>query len=395
MIERVILTREELYELVWNEAMTRIAARFQISDVALRKRCIKHHIPLPGRGYWRKVETGRRPRRTALAKRANTCSIVFHIRPDIMEKERMSIVDQAFLDYEAAHPITVKAELVEPDVMTKAVSRDLKGQKPDDYGAIRSRAPDSFQVRLHPSSRDRVLCLVDALAKACRDRGFVFRDGKAGDRYNGHAAIVIDSVAFRPVLDERMRRTSYRMTEEEIARRQRGQYVYTPTWSYEPTGELTLKIEGAWGSGLQTTWKDTRHQKIETRLNDVMIGLRALANNRLEDQRKAEERKRRYDLIQQQRAELRQRIADEQQAVDALEADAAAWRRAEKLRAYIAAVERQCTNTGERESRSDWLAWAQRQADRMDPLTPSPRSILDTPEQEYEAFHLWQMQDDD
>ena len=55
---RVELTREELYELVWSEAMTRIAARIQISDVALKKRCVKQRIPVPGRGYWRKVETG-------------------------------------------------------------------------------------------------------------------------------------------------------------------------------------------------------------------------------------------------------------------------------------------------------------------------------------------------
>lgn len=48
--QRVTLTREELYEMIWGEPMTKIAARFQISDVALRKRCIKHHIPMPGRG---------------------------------------------------------------------------------------------------------------------------------------------------------------------------------------------------------------------------------------------------------------------------------------------------------------------------------------------------------
>lgn len=63
-----------------------------------------------------------------------------------------------------------------------------------------------------------------------------------------------------------------------------------------------------------------RHQKIETRLNEVIIALRGLANNQLEEQRKAAERKCRYDLIQQQRAELRQRIAKERDAVAALEA---------------------------------------------------------------------------
>lgn len=392
--QRITLTREEFYEMIWSEPMTKIAARFQLSDVALRKRCLKHRIPMPGRGYWRKVETGTRPKRIALPKVANAHPIIFDIQPVAMGKDQVSIVDQAFLDHEAAHPIVVGPELVRPDSVTKAVSRDLKGQKPDDYGAIRSRAPDSFQVRLHPSSRDRVLAIVDALAKACRDRGFAMQDGKTGDRFNGHAAIVVDGVALRPVLDERMRRASYRMTEEELARRRRGAYVYTPTYSYEPTGELTLKIEGAFGTGLQTSWKDTRHHKIETRLNEVIIALRALANNQLEEQRKAAERKRRYDLIQQQRAELRGRIAAEQQAVKALEADVAAWGRAEKLRAYIAAVELRCAEAGELDARADWLAWARQQADRLDPLATSPSSILDIPEQDYQVFPIWQMQDD-
>lgn len=373
--------------------MTKIAVRFQISDVALRKRCLKHHIPMPGRGYWRKMETGGRPQRVALPKRTDARLIIFNIYPDV-EKEKVSTVEQAFLDYEAEHPIIVPVELIRPDAITKALSKDLRGRKPDDYGAIKNTNSDSFQVRLHPSSKDRILNIVDTLAKACRDRGFGLRDGKAGDRYAGHVSIVVDDIAFRPVFEERMQRRSYRMTEQELARQRRGHYVYTPTYSYEPTGELTLKIEGVYGSGLQTTWKDTRHQRIETRLNEVMIGLRALTNKQLEDDRKAATRKQRYDLIQEERAELRQRIAQERQRVEALEADAEAWYRAEKIRAYVVAAECRYKETGEVGSRLDWLSWARAQADRLDPIIPSPSSILDTPEQEYRAFDIWQMRDD-
>lgn len=392
---RVELTREELYEMIWSEAMTKIAARLQLSDVALKKRCIKHCIPVPGRGFWRKVETGTRPKRIALPKLENAHSIVFDIQPVVTEKDRVSDVDQAFLDYEAAHPINVGPGRTRPDDITQAVLRDLKGQKLDDYGAIHSRLPDTFQVRLHPSSKDRVIGIVDALARACRDRGFALRDGKPGNRYYGHAAIVIDDVALWPVLDERMRRVPYRMTEEEVARRRRGGYVYTRTYSYEPTGELTLKIEGPFSTGLQSTWKDSRHQKIETRLNEVMVGLRALANHQLEERRKAAERKRRYDLIQEQRGELRQQIVQERKAVETLEADAKAWNRAQTLRAYIAAVEHQQVEHGERDGRRGWITWARQQADRLDPLTTSPSSILDIPEHDYKAIEIWQMQDED
>jgi hypothetical protein len=39
----VLLTREELHELVWSEPVTKLAAKFKISDVALHKICRKHN----------------------------------------------------------------------------------------------------------------------------------------------------------------------------------------------------------------------------------------------------------------------------------------------------------------------------------------------------------------
>ena len=52
--EPLVVTREELYELVWSEPMHALAPWFGISDVGLAKICRKMNIPLPGRGYWAK-----------------------------------------------------------------------------------------------------------------------------------------------------------------------------------------------------------------------------------------------------------------------------------------------------------------------------------------------------
>ena len=46
------LTRQELYELVWSMSMTKVGTQLEISDVAVRKICIKYDIPLPPQGYW-------------------------------------------------------------------------------------------------------------------------------------------------------------------------------------------------------------------------------------------------------------------------------------------------------------------------------------------------------
>ena len=38
--------------------MTKLAAQFKISDVALTKICRRHEIPVPGRGFWARVAAG-------------------------------------------------------------------------------------------------------------------------------------------------------------------------------------------------------------------------------------------------------------------------------------------------------------------------------------------------
>ena len=54
------MTRSELYALVWQEPMTKLAKRFRLSDVGLRKICAKHGIPTPPLGYWAKLAHGKK-----------------------------------------------------------------------------------------------------------------------------------------------------------------------------------------------------------------------------------------------------------------------------------------------------------------------------------------------
>jgi hypothetical protein len=44
-------TRQELFELVWSMPMTKLSKQFELSDVGLRKICVKHQIPLPLQGH--------------------------------------------------------------------------------------------------------------------------------------------------------------------------------------------------------------------------------------------------------------------------------------------------------------------------------------------------------
>ena len=61
-----MLSRKELYERVWSEALGKLAQSFGLSDNGLRKRCRAMQVPTPPRGYWQRVARGQRARRMPL-----------------------------------------------------------------------------------------------------------------------------------------------------------------------------------------------------------------------------------------------------------------------------------------------------------------------------------------
>jgi hypothetical protein len=46
-----VVTREELYELVWSTPMIRVAEKFEVSGSYLARMCTELRVPRPERGY--------------------------------------------------------------------------------------------------------------------------------------------------------------------------------------------------------------------------------------------------------------------------------------------------------------------------------------------------------
>lgn len=57
---KVKLTRQQLYDLVWQKPATKLAKELEISDVAIGKMCKRYNIPRPSTGYWAKLAAGKR-----------------------------------------------------------------------------------------------------------------------------------------------------------------------------------------------------------------------------------------------------------------------------------------------------------------------------------------------
>lgn len=61
-----MITRQDLYELVWSTPMIRVAEKFEVSGSYLARVCTELRVPRPERGYWAKLAVGQSPLRPAL-----------------------------------------------------------------------------------------------------------------------------------------------------------------------------------------------------------------------------------------------------------------------------------------------------------------------------------------
>jgi len=87
-----------------------------------------------------------------------------------------------------------------------------------------------------------------------------------------------------------------------------------------------------------------------------------------------EERRRRREAFEEMRR-------DELERLEALEKEVREWRRAQEIRAYVAAVEATLESESldpdrEREIR-EWIAWSRHKADWIDPIVAAPCPEID------------------
>jgi hypothetical protein len=167
------------------------------------------------------------------------------------------------------------------------------------------------------------------------------------------------------------------------------------TWdnntSRQPTGLLLLDQGPAYFNSILLG--DTpKNRRIEDGLNDLIISFVKKAGDlRIKRRREVEARKRqeeeerirrqKEEELRKKREELQKRQRVEQTRVDQLVNHAQAWRQSQLIREYLSAV---CDKLLARDGaiaidgqEAAFLRWAHQQAERIDPLRPSPPSVLD------------------
>lgn len=171
-----------------------------------------------------------------------------------------------------------------------------------------------------------------------------------------------------------------------------------------PSGKLCLTIDEhfwRWSDYYRKNWRDTNKKTLEDQLRGFAKGLLTAAARKNAYLKEEEEKQRKIMEVELQRKE-RERIRaekiekqeQERQKVLILMTNAENWKKSLALKEYIAEVEKRAESgdsIGVPEGNLvEWLNWARQHADRLDPFSESPPSILnEETEEEQKTEHSY------
>lgn len=155
------------------------------------------------------------------------------------------------------------------------------------------------------------------------------------------------------------------------------------TLEYKPTGLFALKIRNVYCHNTRRLWSDSTSHKLEALIGSFLVGLMNASiaikirkiENELNASKEAEFEKNRHEALKE--------ISEEEARMKKLDDNAAFWQKSQLIRSYVAAVKEKASSDEEFARANDveaWSAWALQYADRIDPLTKNPHSILDEKE---------------
>jgi hypothetical protein len=370
------IDRAALYERVWQKPMTSLAASFGISDVALKKKCLKAKIPVPERGYWAKVQAGKKVGKLALTERPPGMSRIVYIgetryrRSIPSDEEILATIpesptyDQTLDDIEAKITAAVgKLCLIRSlDAVHPAVGKLLSADDTRREKQAASRYSYAWDAPLFdgPFEVRRLRILNTLFRTAVKFGGTGDIRGQRGREislsiYDTHVWLGVDTPAN---LKKDPRYANWDKTDAR--------------------SKMRLIIRSNWSGDELFAWEDSERSKVEDHLSTILVNVIVTAEKTLRSQELHQHscwlerresifaaRRKALQEAERQRLELIER--QRQASIDTLLGQAAALHQADTIRALVErAKAEKCDEDAKAFKR--WSDWALGVADGLDPL---------------------------
>jgi len=270
------LSREQLFALVWERPMIEVAKELGVSDVGLKKICVRHKIPTPPRGYWQALRAGKPvgkkslpPTEASAREQVITFSAEANYTRDC-DPEQLELAEGLTRRLEAMTQEKSRysdSELTNRHVKTSAIR--LHNAKADEHGLIRSSAKSCLDIRVACGNVDRALRLMDEFALILEATGCELA-------INGEGTTVAHILGEEiPIyLEEKLDRSQRDLTPAQHKELERHSWMrFAPEYDYSPTGRLGFHIANLKLSGIRRNWRDTSRRKLDGHLDRIVRGL--------------------------------------------------------------------------------------------------------------------------
>lgn len=347
MQNEVILTREQLYRLVWSEPLSVLAPKYGMTELSFQRLCIQHSIPIPRSDYWNKVRSGQQQLQPPLPptkKNETTITLTLHKKTEATPKR--SIVE------EQKEQATDKKEFppVSDDPMIVEARKSLiKKSKERWRNELVWTEDKQLKIGVAPENIERACRFMNELIAGLKKKGYSL------DISQGEPFIKIGKQPLPVLLREKTRR---------ITQRQPG-YSYDTT-DLVPSGVLAFHMTFRFK---ETDWKigdgalSDEAAKIIEKLESASVRVD-------EYQSKLEEGWERIRREEELRKKHENRQQSELVGFRTLLSEALRWQQAQMIRDYLSAIEKQETSDSHPLSTetANWLQWARAKADWYDPI---------------------------
>jgi len=337
--------REELYKDVWEQPLTKLQAKYGVSNVAIGKACRKLKVPLPGRGYWAKLAAGHKVKRMPLPE-FEDAPVVHRMKIEATPKPTIDSSDPELAEIAKvrSQPLAVRTD---QHKLVESSAGLLRRTRTDDYGrTIPPTERPCVDIRVSKELLDRALPLMNTIVFALEENGFPVKTEQAST--SAHIFEQDIKFAIREDLKVKERQTANGLSH-----------------IYERSGSLVFEISEYSPEKCRKRWADGKRQRVEEMLSQCVAGLMLVARYvRIwrEGLRKQHEK---WEREAKERAEY-QRLSEQ------LDEWMAGWQKAKQIREFVEAVEKYCVNNGEpttpESPRGKWIAWALERANAFDPL---------------------------
>lgn len=379
------VTRETLYEEVWTEPMTAMAARYGVSGSFLARVCARLNVPRPPRGYWARHAVGKATRRLALPVARPQDELAWSRGGEPVRAPRPLPKPPETTTRPRRRPAVARPSL-HPLIRGAREYFDAARER-DDY--LRPAKKRLVDLVVSKKTLPRALEVANELFLVLEVRGHSVDFAPPHERW-GRNEVDVREAGGRPrnwptfwspwrptvvfVGTVAVGLTLYEMSEETECRYLEGKYVRvselgpTPRRGYSasswttmrevPTGRLCLQAYAPYGrADWVERWPESKQGDLQARLKTIARALEAAApviakqveegerQAELERQRWAEEeRKRRREEAAQRRAEARRASRAELAAI------IERWAEAKRVEAFFEDAARRAASLADAES---------------------------------------------